>query len=250
MKSSFLIFMLFGFFNAFSQDKGGKLYFGLGSHRMWYTSSDITTTRKGDPGFHLKFYNVKGEDEGGLIFDTAPQFSYFIGYYFNKLKFGLEYNYDHGKYFTKLNQVVHIKGWIGDQHLDTDTALTPYFLRIDHSDGANYAMINFVKWLKLAGDENKHSLTLVMKAGAGIVHPKTNSTVLGLKRDDKYHISGMVTGVDMGLRMNLFRNYFIGCSLKGCYANYFDILINGGRAKQAWFSGQLNYFIGGLINIH
>ena len=68
----------------------GEVYLGLGSQRIFYTPSTITLKSNSDPAFNFTLYKVKGEDEGGLIFDTAPQFSFFIGYYFSQKKFGLK----------------------------------------------------------------------------------------------------------------------------------------------------------------
>jgi len=235
-----------------ARSQKGEVYLGLGSQRIFYTPSTITVKRNTDPAFNFTLFRVKGEDEGGLIFDTAPQFSFFIGYYFSEKKFGLEFSYDHGKYFARSNQVVHLKGVINDKYIETDTSLTtPDLFRLDHTDGTNYTMINIVRWLEIfTTSKNKFSGDLVLKAGAGIVHPRTNSTVLGVKRDDQYHVAGYVTGIESGIRLNFFKHYYIAGSFKGCFANYSDFLIAGGKGKQTWFSGQLNYFIGGRINIH
>jgi hypothetical protein len=240
MKSRLLI--IFSFF--ISVARAQQVYFGLGSHRVFFSPGNIHIRGGTQPAFDFTLYNVRGKDEGGLKFDTAPQFSYFIGYYFKKLKFGLEYNYDHGKYFTRENQVVRIKGFIEDRYYDTDTTLSPGFFRLEHSDGSNYAMINFVKWISVAS-----RVELILKAGAGLVHPKTNSTIIGQSRDDRYHFSGYVTGIETGLRVHFLRHYYIGGSFKGCYASYNDFLISGGKGEQSWFSAQLNYFVGARVDL-
>jgi hypothetical protein len=67
---------------------------------------------------------------------------------------------------------------------------------------------------------------------------------MGNHRDDKYHISGFVVGVESGLRFNFLKHMFITGTFKGAYANYMDILIAGGRGDQQWFSGQFNYLLG------
>src|SRR4030095_3440094 len=93
-----------------SKDKKGVFYFAFGSHRIFYTPSTIQVIRTSDSYFDFKMIKVKGRDEGGLKFDEAPQFSYTIGYYFTNAKLGIEYQYDHIKYFVRQNQVVHLKG--------------------------------------------------------------------------------------------------------------------------------------------
>ena len=223
----------------------GTAYFAFGSQRIWYTNSDIHVRRSGSPSFDFTLYNVKAKDEGGLKWHTAPQFSYTVGYYFRKKNFGLEYHYDHIKYFVTQNQRVRMNGVINGSRYNQDTTLVPAFFMLEHSDGANYAMLNFVKWFPLASDRtNRFSVQLLAKAGAGVVNPKTNSTIMGVHRDDRYHISGFVTGLESGLRFTLFKNFIATASYKGTYASYSDFLIYGGRGSQKWFAGQFNYMVG------
>lgn len=225
--------------------KKNVFYFSFGSQRIFYTRSDIRVHRTGDPSFDFTLYDVKAHDEGGLKWTTAPQFSWNAGYYFTRKKFGIEYHYDHIKYFVQQNQVVRMKGSINGTAYDRDTTLVPEFFRMEHSDGANYAMLNFVKWFPLAATKNgKCQVEVIAKAGAGVVNPKTNTTIMGVHRDDKYHISGYVVGFESGARISLFRYLFLTGTFKGTYANYSDFLIASGRGSQHWFAGQFNYMIG------
>lgn len=228
----------------------GIFYYEFGSHRNFYTKSDLHLKRESPTAFEFILKDVRAKDEGGLRFHTAPQFSYRLGYYFKKKNFGLEYSYDHIKYFVRQGQIVHMKGTIEGHPYDQDTLINPAFLKYEHSDGGNYAMINFVKWIPLALDKKKNlRLELIAKAGAGVVNPKTNSTIMGVHRDDKYHISGFVTGIESGLRYHFLKYLFVTGTFKGTYANYKDILIYGGRASQKWFSGQFIYLLGAQIKI-
>jgi hypothetical protein len=227
-----------------SKNKKGVFYFALGSHRILYTPSTIHVIRTSDSYFDFKIIKVKGRDEGGLRFDEAPQFSYTIGYYFKNAKLGIEYQYDHIKYFIRQNQVVPVKGSIGNEQLDQDTLINPDFFQLEHSDGGNYAMVNLVKWVPLTSSTKKISLNLMLKGGMGLVNPKTNSTILGKHRDDQYHISGYVVGVESGLRLLIGKYFFATGSFKGAWANYNHFLIWNGYGKQQWFSGQVNYLFG------
>ena len=229
--------------HSIAKDKKGVFYFAFGSHRIFYTPSTIRVIRTSDSFFDFTLIDVKGQDEGGLKFDEAPQFSYTIGYYFKKQKFGIEYQYDHIKYFVRQNQTAHLKGRIGSEQFDHDTLINPDFFQLEHSDGGNYAMINLVKWIPLTSS-HKITLDLLLKAGVGLVNPKTNSTILGNHRDDQYHISGYVFGVESGLRLDIGKYFFATATLKGAWANYNHFLIWNGYGKQQWFSGQFNYLIG------
>ena len=223
----------------------GIIYFAIGTQRIFYTPGNIHLRRGGNPSFDFTLYDVKAKDEGGFKWQTAPQFSYTIGYYWVKKKFGLEYQYDHIKYFVTPNQVVHMKGTINGKSYDQDTALVKDFFQLEHSDGANYAMVNFVKWFPTHVFKNeKLSLDILAKAGAGLVNPKTNSTIMGYHRDDRYHISGYVTGLEGGIRFRFLKHVFVTGTFKGTYANYSHFLIAGGWGSQKWFAGQFNYLLG------
>lgn len=233
--------------SASTKTKNGIFYFSIGTQRIFYTNSDIRVHRDdNNPAFDFTLYNVKAKDEGGFKFHTAPQFSWNVGYYFTKKKFGIEYHYDHIKYFVTPNQTVHMKGSINHTQYDKDTALTADFFKLEHSDGANYAMLNFVKWFTLKeGKRDKYVLDWIAKAGGGVVNPKTNSTILGHHRDDQYHISGYVLGFETGVRFSFFKHFFVTGTFKGTYANYAHFLIQGGQGSQKWFAGQFNYMLGG-----
>jgi hypothetical protein len=232
--------------NKTVETKNGIIYGGFGSFRIFYSNSDITFQKNGHPGFDFTLYDVKARDEGGLHFNTAPMFAWELGYYFKKKKFGLEYHYDHIKYYVEEDQRVHMKGSINGVILDKDTTLGADFVKMEHSDGGNYAMVNVVKWIPLAADKKgNHVLNAVVKGGLGLVNPKTNTTIMGEHRDDKYHISGYVTGIETGLRYNFFRHFFLQGSFKGTYANYSQFLIAGGYGHQRWFAAQFIYMLGG-----
>ena len=232
------------------ETKNGIIYGGFGSFRIFYTNSDISLKRTGEPHFDITLYDVKGVDEGGVKFHTAPMFAWEVGYYFKKKKFGLEYHYDHIKYFVTQDQRVRMKGSINGVIYDKDTTLVKEFLQMEHSDGGNYAMVNLVKWIPIASDKKgNHVLTGIVKGGFGLVNPKTNTTIMGEKRDDKYHISGYVTGIETGLRYNFFKHFFLQGSFKGSYANYTQFLIAGGYGQQRWMAAQFMYMLGGQISL-
>ena len=225
--------------------KKGVLYFAFGSHRIFYTPSTIRFVRGSNPSFDFTLEKVKAQDEGGLKFETAPQFTYTVGYYFKNKNFGIEYQYDHIKYFVKQNQVVHMTGTIENKSYNQDTTITADFVKMEHSDGGNYAMLNFVKWANLISNKEKEPmLQLIMKAGAGVGIPKTNTTIMGNHRDDRYHVSGYIVGIESGLRYSFWKYAFVSGTFKGVYANYNHFLIAGGYGSQKWFSAQLIYMLG------
>jgi hypothetical protein len=189
---------------------------------------------------------VRGKDDQGVRFDNgAPQYSYELGYYNHKKNWGVEFNFDHIKYYVRPFQLVAMQGSINNQAYDTDTLLTPDFLHLEHSDGGNYALLKIVHWRPLLQDAaQKKVLNLVLKAGAGPVIPKTNSTIMGKHRDDKYHISGYVIALEGGLRYSFSRFLFCQASAKGAYADYSRFLIADGCGSQRWLSLHLGLLVG------
>jgi hypothetical protein len=222
-----------------SRNESGIFYFALGTHKIFYTQSDIHLIGKGNPSFDLTLKNVKAKDDFFLKGNGgAPQYDYKLGYYFTKKKFGIEFNFNHVKYFVRKDQVVKTTGFINEQKVDNDAPVTTYVQNFEHSDGANYLLLNFVKWENLPHKPGRDPLVLQLKAGAGPVVPKTNSTILNNQWDDHYQIAGFVLALETGLRYHFHKNFFIEPSFKGAYADYRKFLIADGYGSQRWFSAQ------------
>lgn len=222
------------------QTTPGVFYFALGSHVAAYTRSDIHLKSNVPPSFDFVLQKVKARDDQFLrSTGGAMQYDYQFGYYFKKKNFGIEYNFDHIKYFARHDQTVRTVGTINGEKVDADLPITTYVQNFEHSNGGNYVLLNFVKWKDLvASKDQKRVLNLMWKAGGGIVLPKTNSTIMNKHRDDTYNIAGYVVALEGGLRYNFLKNFFIESSVKGAFANYAHILIADGSGRQHWFSGQ------------
>ncbi len=228
---------------AQSPKKDGIFYLSFGTHRAFFSNSDIRLVRNAPPAFDFTIYKVKAHDD--LALGTAPQYSYNIGYYSYRKKIGIEYHFDHLKYKVQQNQAVRVKGYIGTQELDKDTVLGRDFVKLEHTDGANYAMINIVKFFTLTQSKDGiNKLDLFVKVGGGVVVPKTNSIILGVHNDDRYAFSGYVAGLEPGVRYNFLKNFFAQASFKGAYANYNHFRIAYGYGKQQWYSAQVNIMAG------
>jgi hypothetical protein len=223
--------------------RSGTLYFGFGTHKIFYSKSDLHLVAHGTQDFDFTLKKVRAKDDFFLKkTGGAPQYDYKMGYYFNKKNLGIEFNFDHVKYFVRHDQVVRTVGTINGEKIDADLPVTTYVQNFEHSDGANYALFNFVKWKNLASG-NKTNLVWELKAGIGPVFPKTNSTILGNHWDDHYHVAGFVTALETGLRYN-FKWLFIEPSFKAAYGDYKRFLIADGYGNQRWLSGQFILSIG------
>lgn len=237
-----------------SMAKAGKgtFYLTYGYNLDWFTKSDIHFRDLTTENYDFTLYNVKAEDRPGLkdYFHqnlTIPQYSYRFGYFLNdKNDLGFEINYDHVKYIAIQDQQLHIKGQIHGEYFDKDTTLAENFIRYEHTNGANYLMINGVKRLNFLHAKNElHWLSGMFRAGGGIVLPRSDTWLWGHHRNDSYHIAGYVLGIDVGLRYDFLKHFFMETSGKGAFANYTNIYLwEKGRANQHWFSFEYIFAIG------
>ena len=221
----------------------GWLYGSFGWHRIYYTNSTIRFQSKKTADYDFRLIKAKAIDDNDIRVGRgidAPQWSLRFGYINQRKSWGIELNYDHAKYLLKRGQTVRIQGTINGIYYNKDTVIDPDFLQYEHTDGANYYMLNFLKRQKLSKDSReKHELDILFKAGAGLVIPRTESRIMGNSYNEHYHISGYVAGIESSLRYEPVRNIFAELSVKGVFARYSDVLLYGnGRASQQWWSGQ------------
>lgn len=225
----------------------GTFYMSWGYNKDYFTKSDIYFKDPGAGNYDFVLYDLKAKDRPGFknIFGTTlavPQYVYRLGYYFNNKKdLGIEINFDHAKYVMVDNQQAHLKGYIHGNYYDVDTLVSENFLRFEHTNGANFLMINVLKRHNfLTSTNKKHWLSAVIKPGAGIVIPKTDVAILGNHLDNKFHIAGYIAGVEAGLRYDLFKYAYLEFTGKGTFANYTDVLIIGtGKAHHHFFAGEV-----------
>jgi len=248
----FLFFLIIAGFIAHTQSgrvegKSGVFYFGIGTHKIFYTKSDLHLVGNGTTPFDITLKKVRAKDDFFLKkTGGAPQYDYKMGYYFKKKNFGIEFNFDHVKYFVRHDQVVRTVGIMGTSKMDEELPVTTYVENFEHSDGANYALFNFVKWKNLPVNQKALSFDWDMKAGLGPVVPKTNSKILGNHWDDHYKVAGYVAALETGLRCN-YKALFIEPSFKAAHANYTHFLIADGHGDQKWLSAQFILSIGAQI---
>lgn len=239
-----------------NNDGKGKFYISYGYNLDWFTRSDIHFKDKTTDNYDFTLYDVKAEDRPGLnkMFNsdiTIPQYSYRIGYFFgDRGQWAVELNYDHVKYVMLNNQRVHLKGELRGEYFDTDTLLVEQFIRYEHTNGANYMMFNFV-WRKdfFHSKNELHWLSGIAKPGVGFVYPRSDTFIMGNRRNDEYHVAGYVTGIDIGLRYDFLKHFYFETSGKGAFANYTNVYLFGdGRARQHWFSFEYVFTIGYQFN--
>jgi hypothetical protein len=249
--------------------KKGSFYFMFGYTRATYSKSTIhfedhsnhyhpVTGKYANYDFTL--YNATARDQSDfdkipdIINITIPQFVVHAGYYFNdKQDFGIEINYDHTKYVVNDYQRVHIQGQFNGTYVDKDTTLDPKkFLHFEHTDGANFFIINFMKRWKIYNPGKRLNIGWVAKAGPGIVYPRTDVTIFGERLNNDWHIAGWILGVETGVRVEFLKYGVFEFVSKGVFADYMNCFILGkgnGRANHTFWGAQLTATLGFMIGI-
>lgn len=224
----------------------GTFYGSWGYNKDYFSRSDLHFSNNGSDNYDFTLYDVKAKDRPGFdqIIDiqiSIPQYVYRFGYYFDTKKgLGIELNFDHTKYVMVQGQTVRIKGQIHETALDQDTVLSRDFLRFEHTNGANFMMINFLKrHTFLHSKNNRHWLSGVLKTGGGIVIPKSDVAIFGKELDNIFHVSGWIAGVETGMRYDR-KYFFLEQTVKGSFANYLDVLTVGtGKANHRFWCFEI-----------
>lgn len=262
-----LCFFLFLFSPSRSQTKsspnpGSHWYVSWGYTKAVYSQSSIHMQNlKGSAGDHTggkDFYdftllNATAHDRPDMnkLTDLSnlsiPQFVCRAGYYFNE-KWALELNYDHTKYVVDDYQKVHIKGQIDGTWMDKDTTLDPVnFFHFEHTDGANFLMLNAVRKWNLCQPSARFQMSWVLKPGAGIVIPRTDVTLFGSHLNNDWKVAGYIVGVETGLRLEFLKYGMFELVTKGSYANYVNAFVLGkgnGKASHHFYAAQVTATIG------
>jgi hypothetical protein len=257
---TFFILLFFGLTGlALAQDssrvkKKGTFYFSWGYNRDAYTKSDIRFVNKKNDNYDFTFIHASAHDKPTMYewwhIDrlTIPQYDLHIGYFFNdKHDLGIEFGWNHLKYWVTDNQVIHVRGEIRGKSIDKDTLVTPSFVHLQHTNGNNYALINLVKRQRLWVSKN-FQLSAIGKIGAGPLISYTISSVLGANHSTGFQYQGWVIATSAGLRFNLYKYFFIQGDVQGAFANYTDSKIGTdgqGRSTQHFYSVQY-LWAGGL----
>lgn len=209
------------------QHKKGTFYFAWGYNKNWYSTSDVRVhDESGDYDFTI--YDMKAHDrthfdELFVVQPSIPQYGYRLGYWMPNQKFGVEIKFDHAKYIVDDYQTARLRGTINGEFYDTDTLITPEFMHLEHTDGANFLMFN-VMYRKDLHRSRFVRISGVAKFGAGIVVPRSDVTLFGQRWNHCFHVAGQIVGVECGIRSEFFRYLFIEVSGKGAFANFNKVL--------------------------
>ncbi len=227
----------------------GSFYFTWGYNKDWFSKSDLHFVKSGAGAYDFTIHDVRAEDRPNFdeLFQkdiSIPQFIYRLGYYFKNGKIGIEGIFDHAKYIMIQDQVAHVTGSIHENAIDQDTILSPGFIKFEHTNGANFIMINLLLREQIVSSKNNmHKLQGILKPGLGIVVPQSDVTIFGKRQNNYYHVAGYILGAEADLRYELGRYFFMETGFKGVFANYTNVLtVDEARANHSFFC--LEWIIG------
>jgi len=206
-------------------NKEGKYFVSWGWNLSEYTNTDIQFTGN---GYSYTLSDVSASDrqtDFGWVYireQTIPQYDLRIGYFFNDRE-SIVFGGDHMKYVMDSPQVVKINGTdqTGKVH-NNGTIEVAGFLAFEHTDGLNYINLAYNYFLPVWEDStHRHAISLFGGAGAGVVVPRSNVTMLGKSRNDKFRLAGYGIDIQGGLHIDLYENFFFRGELK---AGYIDMI--------------------------
>lgn len=187
---------------------------------------------------------------------TIPQYNLRIGYFIHD-KYQLSIGADHMKYVMRNYQDVTINGEINvgsgyDGTYSGETInLKPNFLLFEHTDGLNYENIELRRFDEIIQKKN-FSLSLNEGIGAGVMIPKTNTTLLNNQRYDEFHLAGYGLSLVGSLNFTFYKHFFIQSELKGGFIHMPDIrttMNSSDKASQHFFFAQYNVVFGFRMNL-
>ncbi|MCL8009163.1 hypothetical protein M8845_17170 [Gelidibacter japonicus] len=269
-------------FNSYSQNSTeptkytannkGKFFVSWGGNRASYSKSDITFKGE-DYEFTIKDATAKDKPKGWHIDYvnpariTIPQTNFKIGYFISD-KYSLALGMDHMKYVMTRNKNRVVDGYINLPSDDVGSIfngvydqqnfmVSEEFLQFEHTDGLNYVYLEFARRDDISSifnirNTDKFQLNITEGIGAGILYPKTNTTLFDRDRYDEFHISGYGLSIGAGLNLTFFKHFFIQGDLRGGYINMGNIRTTRnpreGASQHFYFSERI-ISIGGIFKV-
>jgi hypothetical protein len=229
-----------------------------GYNRESYTRSTIHFVNKNATGENVNYdfviKNARAHDKPDFhkLHDiknfTIPQYSFRVGMWLNnKNDEGFEFNYDHTKYVVAEGQTVRFTGTINGMFVDKDSVLNRDYFHFEHTDGANFWMVNYMRRKNMiASKNNSVRLGFLFKPGIGVVIPRTEATIMGRPVNNRYKLAGVVAGLETALRLEIKKHYLVELGAKAGWADYINAFVGGrGNGKASHHFG----FVEGILSI-
>ncbi len=229
-------------------------YFSWGYHRAFFSNTDLhfrnnspSNNKDVTGNYDFTIYNAKAKDRPDFQYlksikdITIPQFNASIGFVSKLNNWGMELNYNHVKYVVNENQNLRIKGYLYGDYIDTFIKLKDDFMRVEHTDGANFWMVNFTKSKLLFGKNKFIQLNNIIKFGGGVCVPRTDINFFGHQTNNKFHIAGYVYALENGLQLNFGKRFYIENSYKYAFSYFTNAKVSS--YKTSYLTHKFSSFI-------
>lgn len=243
----------------------GNWYASWGYSRQQYAPSNIRVSQP-SLGNDFTVHQAAASDFPSSVRDTLsslvrldltnPQENVRVGRFMNPKKtFAIEFSLDHSKYNVDLNQTASVSGTINNQPANSSMVLTEQNFNYALHNGLNHVMVNAVWLHHLRGPEQQPGdLQLISRAGAGILLPHADNTILGNANEvgpknenvcctsskDWWQINGWTAGVEVGLRYRVYKTIYVELTQKFAYGELRGVPVYKGSADQnIWMSEQV-----------
>lgn len=250
----------------------GKFFVSWGGNRENFSKSDIHFKGE-DYDFTIKDASAKDKPKGWHIDYinptriTIPQTNVKVGYFISD-HYTVSLGVDHMKYVMQRNLNKIVDGYInlplsepGSTYNRTynneNTFVSEDFLKFEHTNGLNYvyaeiARVDDISSIFNLPNTDKFQINITEGVGAGILYPKTNTTLLEKDRYDEFHLAGYGVSINAGLNFTFFKHFFMQLDLKGGYIDMPDIRTTSNTAESAsqhFLYLQRVIAFGGVFNI-
>ncbi len=249
-----------------AQGDRGSFFAYWGYNRAWYSRSDLHLYGQ-DYDFTLR--RIQADDRPSpLDLKTycspttlwIPQYNYRVGW-FVRDRWSLSVGMDHMKYVMRAGQTVRMDGYVrGSRSMEyttnegtRDIAVTPDFLRFEHTDGLNLLSIDLdhydLLWSSASGG---FRLRAYVGIHAGPVIPRSDVRLFGEGLNNRFNVAGAGAGAQSGLHFSFLRHFFVRSTLRAGWIDLPRILTTGKdedhASQQFWFA-QHNIVAGGRFHL-
>ena len=239
--------------------RDGSWYVYWGWNEDHYTRSDIRFTGE---GYDFTLQGVRGVQRQAPFTAreflnpftvTIPQFNFRVGRYVRP-DLDVSIGMDHMKYVVKQGQTVGVRGEIAGTGTEHDGVyegqpkqIRRDWLQFEHTDGLNYFHVDLRKHHRLVAWRFV-DLEAFEGGGVGVLTPRTDATIFGRDRHDRYRLAGYALAGVGGLNLTLWRYAFVQCELKGGFFHITSARTTPDpvdRARHSAFFGQAVVAFGG-----
>ena len=256
----------------YTSSNKGKFFISWGGNRESFSKSDIhfkgdnynftikdATSHDKPKGWHVDYINPAKV--------TVPQTNFKLGYFISD-NYTISIGVDHMKYVMDRDTYKTLDGYIdlplseeGSQfngvYNNEEFFVSEEFLQFEHTNGLNYIFFEFARFDDISSifkikNTDKFQLNITEGIGAGVLYPKTNTTLLNLERYDEFHVSGYGISLNAGLNFTFFKHFYIQGDLRGGYINMPDIRTTNNSkesASQHFFYLQRIISFGGIFRL-